>query len=345
MSDRPHCLYYAFGGGLGHAARTLALARQLARLIGGQHRLLVNTPFASAITPALEPGFELRPLDPSARPADAVRFVRSAVADFDPGLFVVDTFPAGLVGELVELFETWFDCPRVLISRGLPRDYVQRHDLAAFVGRHFDLVVAPGEPSPFAGQLAVEQCPPFLLRDVNEVSSREDALRLMRADRPVVLIAGSGTEAECVTWCEETTHLLQHWPGGAPPLRLALPHGIVPSCDALASIVVRHFPLVECLPGVRLLVASAGYNLVHEARALGVGALFRPQPRRFDDQAARLGPDERLSGQLLPAIRDRLAAPSPVPSGVTNGAGVAARRIAELLGVKFGRIAGPDRDG
>jgi hypothetical protein len=353
MSDRPHCLYHAFGGGLGHAVRTLALARQLARLVGGRHRLLVNTPFAPDIVAATarEPGLDVRQLDPSAGPPAAVRFVRAAVVDFDPDLFVVDTFPAGLVGELADLFESWSGCPRVLISRGLPHDYIERHHLTAFVARHFDLVLAPGEPSPFAGRLAVEVCPPFRVRDVQELPRPIEALRLLCADRPVVLLAGSGTNAECATWCDETSQLMASWPSDAPPLRLALPHAIVPSSEALSSLVVRHFPLIERLPGVCLLIASAGYNLVHEARALGVSALFRPQPRRFDDQAARLSDDERLAGELLPAIRHRLTAPLPSPSGLPNGAVVAAQRIVGLLrslrqrhGLKCARIADPGRD-
>src|SRR5438552_152840 len=53
MNDRPHVLYHAFGGGLGHAVRTLALARQMVRLVGGRHRMLVNTPFAQTIASAI----------------------------------------------------------------------------------------------------------------------------------------------------------------------------------------------------------------------------------------------------------------------------------------------------
>src|SRR5262245_50927645 len=98
MSDALRCLYYAFGGGLGHVMRTLALARQVARLVGGRHLLLANSPFAETFAPAItrEPGVESRFLSPSGGAADAVRFVCDAIRDIRPDVFVVDTFAAGL---------------------------------------------------------------------------------------------------------------------------------------------------------------------------------------------------------------------------------------------------------
>ena len=49
MTSRPRVLYHALGGGLGHATRALALARQLVNVVGGDHQLHINTPFTFPI--------------------------------------------------------------------------------------------------------------------------------------------------------------------------------------------------------------------------------------------------------------------------------------------------------
>jgi hypothetical protein len=150
---RPRVLYHALGGGLGHATRALAVARRLAPLVGGAHRLHVNTPFAPAIRSAVErePGLALHAFPPAATAAEVAGDTLAFVRDWRPDLLVVDTFPRGVGGELAGVLEAWSDCPRALISRGLPAGYVHRFGLIDFVRRHYDLILAPGEPSPFAG--------------------------------------------------------------------------------------------------------------------------------------------------------------------------------------------------
>jgi hypothetical protein len=331
--SRPRVLYHALGGGLGHATRALALARQLVNVVGGDHQLHINTPFTFPIELAVggEPGLSLHAFSPDALTelltANTICFARG----WHPDLLVVDTFPRGVVGELAEVFARWSGCPRVLISRTLPKKYVQGYALEEFVRRHYDLVLAPGEPSPFAGLAQFEMLPPFLVRDADEMLGCEEALRILKAEEPVVLVAGSGTEEECEDWERIAATLAAGWPVDAPPLRLALPPA--PRSARAEGTVrpVRHYPLVECLRGVRLLVASAGYNLVHEARAAGVAGLFAVRRRRYDDQGARLGPEERLEGDLGGAILRRLREPPPAPNSAPNGAALAARRIVRML--------------
>ena len=101
----PRCLYYALGGGLGHGVRSLALARQLQRQIGGQHRLLWNSSFAPTLQCALnyESELEASILSANAPPHHAGEFLAAEVRSFQPDLLVVDTFPRGLGGELVQI--------------------------------------------------------------------------------------------------------------------------------------------------------------------------------------------------------------------------------------------------
>jgi hypothetical protein len=327
--DRPCVLYHAVGGGLGHAVRGLALARQMARRTAGRHVVFVNTPFISAIEPFVhdEPGLELVAMH-SLGAAEVAGYVQAKVREFCPDLFVVDTFPRGVGNELVRLLEGWSGCPRVLIARTLRADGGEHDRLRSFAQRHYDLILGAGESSPFAGLAKHEMLPPFLIRDLDELPARAEALALLQADRPVVLVVGSGSFDECGEWRSEAAALAAGWPADAPPLRLALPPGL--DLRARSGLrLVRHFPLIDCLPGVRLVVGNAGYHLVHEARAMGVARLFRARQRKFDDQAGRLRAGEELIGDALPAVLARWREPAPLPAGLPNGAALAAQRIAE----------------
>src|SRR5262249_11112630 len=123
-------------------------------------------------------------------------------------------------------------------------------------------------------------------------SGEEAGRRLHSAGEAVVVLVGCGTIAECRAMTGLAEELQQRWHAALPRLRLALPHHGTGPLVRDPSIRVSVFPLLECLPAVRLLVGGAGYNLVHEARALGVPALFLARERKYDDQAARLGPEK-----------------------------------------------------
>ena len=334
MPRSPRCLYYAFGGGLGHAVRATALARQLARSWPGPHRLLVNTPFAATIRPEIDrhPRLECAELSPGAGPAEAGRFVSSVMADFAPELLIVDTFPRGLGGELASLLSEAAEFPRVLIGRGLPDAYVQRYALAEFVRDHYDLAIAPGEPSPFGSTLPVHRTGPFLLRDFDELPTRAGAAELLRTspDRPVVLVVGSGTIAECDEVADLARRLRASWDAKWPPLRLALPAPGERGRREPGPPIVSHFPLIECLPAVRLAIGAGGYNLVHETSSLSVPGLFLTRSRKYDDQAHRVRakPHFATESELPDALRDALAhEPPPTPTPYRNGAADAARLI------------------
>ncbi|HND53601.1 MAG TPA: hypothetical protein PLV92_14430, partial [Pirellulaceae bacterium] len=125
-------LYYALGGGLGHVTRACALARQLARLRPGRHRVVSNTPWPDAARRlfAAEPRLELVLLPPERSVAETQDALVEATRDASFDLLVVDTFPRGLGGELARLGREFQDRlgvrRRVLVSRGLPAEYVSQ---------------------------------------------------------------------------------------------------------------------------------------------------------------------------------------------------------------------------
>ncbi len=337
MSASPCCLYYALGGGLGHATRAIALARQLRRIVGGTHHLLVNTPFAGTLRMVREIGISIECLSPNAGADRALEFVARWHDRLRPELLIVDTFPRGLGGELAVLLPEWPGLRCVLIGRVLPREYVERYELARMVGEHYRLVIAAGETSRLAQSCSSITTAPFLIRDWAELPSRAQAARLLQLDedQSAVLLVGSGTVEECKEIQDLAQELARQWGPELPPLRLACPLG---GWDAWRSdshlVTMERFPLMDVLPGVRLLIGGAGYNLVHESRAAAVPGLFVPRERKYDDQFGRLQDGERLSGDVIAAVCRELAegrSARPTIRRFSNGAVEAAEQIARLL--------------
>jgi hypothetical protein len=330
MTARPVVLYHAMGGGLGHGTRALAVARQLVLRIGGQHHIIASASFAQSHAYPLSNEPNISVCGVQGNPAQVSKIVESKIRELSPNLWIIDTFPRGVVGELREIQQGWSGCPRVLVARGLPLAYVSQCRVYEWVRRHFDLILQAGEPSPFA-ELGNAVClPPFFVRDREELLSVPQALARLLADEPAILFVATYDEFESEQWIAEAEGVARSWPADGPPLRVIAPPNI-PFRLRSAVPLVRYAPLLECMPGARLVLGNAGYNLVQETRYVGVPGLFLPQPRQYDRQSARLRPEELLHGSTLQCIEHRLKDPISAPEQPINGAALAAQRIAEMF--------------
>jgi hypothetical protein len=233
---------------------------------------------------------ETQKLFPQATLVQTQRSVRRVVEAFKPDVFVVDTFPRGLGGELVPLFSDWRYGTRILICRSLPAPYVEGYGLEQFVPKHYGKVIAPGETSPFGPSIPVDSTGAFLICDFPELPTPEEAARLVDScpGEPVVLLVGTGTVDECDALIRMAAGLAPRWNGLPFPLRLALPAEIGYSSLNDLAAVIHHFPLIECFPAARLVIGASGYNLTHEATALGISAFTQPRRRKYDNQESRV---------------------------------------------------------
>ena len=301
-------LHYAFGGGYGHMVRSLALLRPIAAAAKVDARLLVNSPFAGSLSECLQPmrRIQIR-RGPNDSPEAAAEFVSQVWSEFDPQCVIVDTFPRGLGGELVTLFERFPNVPRVLISRTLPQEYVEAYQLTDFVERNYALVIAPGEVSPFES-LGVVQTAPFFYRSRGTVRPEEG--------RDVVLFVGTGTYDEC----EEVRHL-------AAEVSRHLPEGSVEFIGPESET----FPLFDELAAARGVVAAAGYNLANEVKALGVPALLFARKRKYDDQSLRANSDFPSVQQAVEFVRRVWELPPRDVPDYENGVVRASSEVLQLL--------------
>lgn len=276
-SARPHWLLYALGGGLGHLTRALALARAASRRPtergGADCTIVANTPWASALGPFVsEEAVRWIILSASAdRAAIAAAIERLLTQSWN--LLIVDTFPRGLGGELAPLLGR-VRCPRVLVHRDLDPRYVEARRIRQFVAAHYDLVLSPGESGPLADLPRCHRTPPWLVRDAHELASRDDARAALgiTTGEPIVLVSAGGRPEEL------------------DDMR-ALARGLAAEGRAVVFSSLAdggHFPLIERMAGVDVLVGGGGYHTVAEARATGTPLVGIAFPRRYDRQARRL---------------------------------------------------------
>ena len=245
-----------------------------------------------------------------------------------PQCLIVDTFPRGLVGELVDVLSA-FHGPKVLVQRDLNPAYVAAYRLDAFVANSYDLVLDAGDSS---------SVPPWLVRSTRELLSRDRARALLELhdDKPCAMVCAAGNPEELAWYDTVVAGLLEH--AGSFDVRC-----IAPRCpDGCPATYWRsYWPAIDLFAAADVVIGGAGYNIVHECLACDVPLLARPWPRTYDRQRLRA---ERAACNGAVFIVDRpeqaIAAALRLLRGVPrprrverfqNGAGAAVEQIEQLL--------------
>jgi len=264
-------VYYAAGGGLGHATRA--------------RRVLDALRIEDAVIVASAPA--------DARVTGRYRVVQAPcdLRALDPERIIADAFPLGMFGELADV--------------GVPLDYVARllrwdeyrrcvpHPLPRFGTTYLAEEVTHAVPSErvVALDLRVDAAPaPFerivdLTRSAGVLAGWTGGVPPPRRDgaQPAVgttalpwLVVHSGPESEVrelVAYAEE----LQRIEGDASEIVVA----------SQCGIGVDIIPASALFAGAKRIVSAAGFNVMLETEPYRDKHHIVPMPRRFDDQFAR----------------------------------------------------------
>ena len=285
------CLTYAMGGGRGHQTRARSLHRALRRLEPKLETVLL-TPQDRVRQD--EPGLTVLEA-PSPDPQKLKSWQAQALYQTRPDLYLVDTFPRGVLGELT--LPQNVAC--ALVTRWVVTEFYARPPVRQALQR-FDAVfwTEPKSDPSFPGELT----PPVV--DDRPVLSRSEARRALEVDeRPLVLAFPWALPSQQ----EETTSALQaiceakSW-----NLRWV---------DQTQDYLFRRADLY--LSAADLVISPSGYNTYYEVCKHGVSAIWVPQPRKYDNQA------RRASGALGEII---------YPSHISCPFGPTAEAMAALLG-------------
>jgi len=299
---------YALGGGMGHLQRARALQRALSAFDGVPSIIVAN---ASVMPARLLQCASIRWVRGTGAAMEAR--LRKVLAELCPRFVVVDTFPAGVNGELERI--GLLDIPhRALIKRSI-----------------VDYPIAENDWPAYSLEINVEtRATSVLIREYDELLQRSCArkqLGLEGGAGRLALVAHVGYPGEMERfrsalegvddWLEQ-----RNW-----QLRYVTPHrGAFP------------WPLMELFAGVDILIGAGGYHTVHEAAATGTASIHVPLERRFDSQQSRIRTHadewhrsstfESLASDLKAMICEMPQGKSYKQSGA-SGARLAAQAIAK----------------
>jgi hypothetical protein len=243
---------------------------------------------------------------------------------------VVDTFPRGIIGELVALLPQLTDGKKIFVARDLNPDYVERYALRQFVPQHYDLVLNPGENHGPLGDLAVATAP-WLIKDSEAFGSAhmaafKDLLAVDSASK-LLLVVSSGQDNRIFE--DLALAARAKFPGLAVRFLSMVPPQILDQ-----AMWVRHWPGIDLVACSGVVVSSAGYNIAAESTALGVPLIALPQERLYDRQHSRIAASAvsaayDIAGALWAVERQLASRPLPGREFL-NGASAALELLREL---------------
>lgn len=260
-------LYYAPGGGMGHVTR----ARRVLQRIG-----IANAKIVARTSSA--PDIIAIPEELDGDPAAHAEWL----APHLDGHLIVDTFPAGIQGELASI-----RVPRVDYVARLLRWHVYREDVPADAPRfHTTYVVEPltDEHDEFVRQ----QSDAVAELDLHESPAIADS-RLAR----YWLIVHSGPAEEVLELARYAAEL-RDLAGSTREVLVATPC-VVELPDGFRR--VDAVPATHLYPEAEKIITAAGFNVMLETEAHRDRCVVLPFPRRFDDQFLRAA---RRAGRVRP---------------------------------------------
>jgi hypothetical protein len=262
-------VYYALGGGLGHLTRALAIINALDRTGSSAlaFTLVTNSPLAKRLNiNRFIDRISLVTINSETELTDRI----TAVFQVEPKLVLVDTFPRGLMGELVPWLKR-LRCPRLLIQRYLNPHYLTSFAIGEFVTTNYQACLR------LADNLPTQQ------------------LHQNTYDLAAVTLATESTIAPTLFIGQSQPRLLFIDFGvAADRFIAAIPElfslrVVTVKSDRVASLpaALEFFPASALFSQADLIVGGCGYNLFHEVRREQRPAIFLPQRQTYDDQFGR----------------------------------------------------------
>ncbi len=269
-------LYYALGGGLGHLAR----ARAVLHTLGCERDALVLSASPFAEDPRVLGGIAARlvPTELERDLAGLRAFVSAEIERYGADCLCVDTFPAGILGELCEFTsagELWH------VARLLRFDEYTK--LLSGAPPNFDRCFRV-EPLSQAHEVFLARCCERVEDLELREPGREGATQSLVPSHDYWLVVHSGPEKELhelVAFADE----LRAAEGTDVPLHVA---SLCPLTERFAGVeTIDPFSARSLFPEAGRIVTAAGFNLMRETQPYRHKHVVMPMPRRFDDQYER----------------------------------------------------------
>jgi hypothetical protein len=193
-----------------------------------------------------------------------------AIRDFDPDVMLVDLywFP-------IHFFLDELKCKKLLICRQIEDRFFKirlPNQTLVLNPSQYDLII---KTEPFESGISMRSINPLVIRNRDEILSRERALELLGVDGegPICLIAYNGVEGEFETIKSKYSHMKDTG------------YRMIYSTNYSGR---GFFPIVDYYNAVDFIIAGAGYNQFWEIIYFDKEAVFIPQSRKFESQEKRI---------------------------------------------------------
>jgi hypothetical protein len=288
--------------------RAIALAKML--INHGKVHILTNSNYCNRLLAIYGnyPNLTVHPV-PNLSPSNLGKYYKQLLDEYQITCLIVDTFPRGIVGELVGVLDT-ITMPKIMLVRDLNPRYVHQYNLGRFMQDHYDLCI-PIELVAFNQNLAIEH--PITIcsaHEILETASAQKILGVHNPERKTIFICPSGTLPDQQLFQDLYTELRELLP-------------------AYNVHLIDYFPAMQLYSAVDVVIGSGGYNTVGECLAMNLPLLGVPFLRLYDRQALRLQRYKHRGIHLienpldiLPKIQEILhnSAPKLEPVNFHNGA-------------------------
>ncbi len=277
-------LYYAVGGGLGHVTRACAVMHTLS--ISEPVTVISSLPLPEEARLPQNITLLVMPQDCRTDVHRGVEWIIRTLLDLTYDRVIIDTFPAGITGELKDL-SFWKEKQSIHIARSL-KDFTILSQLSNSQ-IHFETVrfveELPEEQFTFLSQRSdsiefLDLCDPPVSLSVNDHLLRQ----ILEDFSTAWLIVHAGSDKEVRTLVEYAQERAR-FDHVAPQFILASPS----SPDGIADDIlhVKIWPVYPYFPFMDCVVSGCGFNTVRQVRASGVKHYYIPFERRFDNQFRR----------------------------------------------------------
>lgn len=267
--------FYAVGGGLGHLNRVSVFIRQFKiesfKVITGhpQSDLFFHKKDVISVPSALAEDRK-----------GLADFLAAEISTHNVSAFYIDTFPAGLLGELPLLNNISF--PVFYLARRLR--WKQYAGLVHLLPYRFFKTFLLETLEPLHLQFIAENTDEAVTLRLNypEPEPSRIQLSLVPPDKPLWLIVHSSDK-------EEVQLLHDH------AVEIAAIEGVNPFLVVLSDqkievgngICMKYFPATDWFVSAERIFTAAGFNIIQQIRQFRHKHICIPFPRRFDDQSWR----------------------------------------------------------
>ncbi|NJK34988.1 MAG: hypothetical protein HC919_08590 [Oscillatoriales cyanobacterium SM2_2_1] len=269
---------YALGGGWGHLVRALAFAR-----IASRHHpivILTNCPHLPLIQSSSswqkevkEFGLQLRFIPiPSEATIDSVcHEMPKIIRDIAPEVLFVDTFPRGIVGDLVPILPKMQQCQRIFVHRDISPNYLLAYHIEEFVLKHYSQTVSVERFTPLSHIGTTSE--PWVMRSSRELGPGNQEAGI------VICVSGKVEEQELFEMVSlKLCHLTK---------KITILSARHPKIVNKNIIWSRHFPGIEVINKAELVVGSGGYHTVYECQVTRKKLISITFSRLYDQQKRR----------------------------------------------------------